>query len=95
MAFSVKRTPFKVASGFIASFATAFATGLSRTTLSMFLETFAVTSVLSATSASEIVTTPSGDTDILSVALPFTVAVQVFPDFVTITVSGLVLPVGT
>ena len=68
------------------------ATGLSRTTLSMFLETFAVTSVLSATSASEIVTTPSGDTDTLSGVLPFTV--QLFPDFVTVTVSGVVLPVG-
>ena len=74
-------------------FAVPLATGLSRTTLSMFLETFAVTSVLSATSASEIVTTPSGDTDTLSGVLPFTV--QLFPDFVTVTVSGVVLPVGT
>ena len=67
--------------------------GLSRVSfLSIPLETFAVTSVLSATSVSEIVTTPSGDTDTLSGDLPFTV--QVFPDFVTVTVSGLVLPVG-
>ena len=77
-------------------FAVPLATGLSRvSTPSMFLETFAVTSVLSAISVSEIVTTPSDDTDTLSVGLPFTVAVQVFPDFVTVTVSGVVLPVGT
>ena len=74
-------------------FAVPLATGLSRTTLSILLETFAVISVLSATSASEIVTTPSGVTDTLSAVLPFTV--QVFPDFVTVTVSGVVLPVGT
>jgi len=87
--------------GFVTSaakgpFAVPIATGLSRvSTPSMFLETFAVTSVLSAISVSEIVTTPSDDTDTLSVGLPFTVAVQVFPDFVTVTVSGVVLPVGT
>ena len=74
-------------------FAVPLATGLSRTTLSILLETFAVISVLSATSASEIVTTPAGVTDTLSAVLPFTV--QVFPDFVTVTVSGVVLPVGT
>ena len=84
--------------GFVTSaakgpFAVPLATGLSRLLLSTFLETFAVTSVLSATSASEIVTTPSGVTDTLSGVLPFTV--QVFPDFVTVTVSGVVLPVGT
>ena len=73
-------------------FAIPLATGLSRGVLSTFLETFAVTSVLSATSASEIVTTPSGVTDTLSGVLPFTV--QLFPDFVTVTVSGVVLPVG-
>ena len=84
--------------GFVTSaakgpFAVPLATGLSRVSaLSMLLETFAVTSVLSATSASEIVTTPSGDTDTLSGVLPFTV--QLFPDFVTVTVSGVVLPVG-
>ena len=83
--------------GFVTSaakgpFAVPLATGLSRLLLSTFLETFAVTSVLSATSASEIVTTPSGDTDTLSGVLPFTV--QLFPDFVTVTVSGVVLPVG-
>ena len=61
----------------------------------MFLETFAVTSVLSATSESGIVTTPAGVTDTLSVGLPSTVAVQLSPDFVTVTVSGVVLPVGT
>ncbi|RSI99700.1 hypothetical protein D8842_09425 [Streptococcus mitis] len=70
-----------------------FSTGLSRVRLlSILLETFAVTSVLSATSVSEIVTTPSGDTDTLSGDLPFTV--HLLPDFVTVTVSGLVLPVG-
>ena len=70
-------------------FAVPLATGLSRvSTPSMFLETFAVTSVLSSTSASEIVTTPSGDTDTLSSDLPFTV--HLLPDFVTVTVSGLV-----
>ena len=84
--------------GFVTSaakgpFAVPLATGLSRvSTPSMFLETFAVTSVLSAISASEIVTTPSGDTDTLSSDLPFTV--HLLPDFVTVTVSGLVLPVG-
>ena len=83
--------------GFVTSaakgpFAVPLATGLSRGVLSTFLETFAVTSVLSATSASEIVTTPSGVTDTLSGVLPFTV--QLFPDFVTVTVSGVVLPVG-
>ena len=77
-------------------FAVPLATGLSRIRLlSILLETFAVISVLSATSASEIVTTPAGVTDTLFVGLPFTVAVQVFPDFVTVTVSGVVLPVGT
>ena len=84
--------------GFITSaakgpFAVPLATGLSRVRLlSILLETFAVTSVLSATSVSEIVTTPSGDTDTLSGDLPFTV--HLLPDFVTVTVSGLVLPVG-
>ena len=77
-------------------FAVPLATGLSRVRLlSILLDTFAVTSVLSATSSAEIVTTPSGVTDTLSVVLPFTVAVQLFPDFVTVTVSGVVLPVGT
>ena len=90
-AFSVTGAGF-VTSAAKGPFAVPLATGLSRTTLSMFLETFAVTSVLSATSASEIVTTPSGDTDTLSGVLPFTV--QLFPDFVTVTVSGVVLPVG-
>ena len=91
-AFSVTGAGF-VTSAAKGPFAVPLATGLSRTTLSMFLETFAVTSVLSATSSAEIVTTPSGVTDTLSAVLPFTV--QLFPDFVTVTVSGLVLPVGT
>ena len=74
-------------------FAVPLATGLSRVKLlSIFLDTFAVISVLSATSASEIVTTPAGVTDTLSADLPFTV--QLFPDFVTVTISGFVLPVG-
>ena len=88
---------FAVATGLagLEDFDVTLATGLSRVRLlSILLETLAVTSVLSATSESGIVTTPAGVTDTLSVGLPFTVAVQVFPDFVTVTVSGLVLPVG-
>ena len=74
-------------------FAVPLATGLSSVKLlSILLDTFAVISVLSAISASEIVTTPAGVTDTLSADLPFTI--QLFPDFVTVTVSGVVLPVG-
>ena len=86
---------FAIATGVcgFAPFAISFATGLSRVKLlSILLDTFAVTSLPSATSGSEIVTTPAGVTDTLSDGLPFTV--QLFPDFATVTVSGVVLPVG-
>ena len=86
---------FAIATGVcgFAPFAISFATGLSRVKLlSILLDTFAVTSLPSATSESEIVTTPAGVTDTLSDGLPFTV--QLFPDFATVTVSGVVLPVG-
>ena len=93
-AFSVTGAGF-VTSAAKGPFAVPLATGLSSVKLlSIFLDTFAVISVLSATSEAGIVTTPSGVTDTLSVVLPFTVAVQLFPDFVTVTVSGVVLPVG-
>ena len=86
---------FAVATGLagLEDFDVTLATGLSRTTLlSILLETFADTSFPSATSRSEIVTTPAGVTDTLSVVLPLTV--QLFPVFATVTVSGVVLPVG-